>query len=173
MYTLILNAQEHPHDLTTVLGNSLIIFLSFTILLYIINKFAAGPILSMMEKREEHIAKQLDDGQMALENAQLKEQEAASIVRNAQIQANDILVSAKDASEKHREMMVTQIQEELQQMKEVARASIEQERAEMLIQLQKQVGEMSVALAQKIIQREVNQADHQHLIDNFIEGLDK
>lgn len=173
MYTVILNASEHHHDMTTVLGNSLVIFVSFIILLYIINKFAAGPILSMMEKREQHITKQLDDSQLALTQAQSHEKEAKEIVKNAQITANDILVSTKQAAAKHKETVLAQTQEEIEQMKHDAKEAIEQERLDMLEQLQTQVGEMSVALAQKIIQRELKQEDHQRLIDDFIEGLDR
>lgn len=167
----ILNA-EHPHDMSTVLGNSLAIFLSFVILLYIINKFAAGPILSIIEKREQHIHKQLNDVEETLNSVKADEKAAKDVLKNAQAQANDIVIRAKSSALQLREDMLKQANEEVAQLKENARVALEKERLEMLSELQAQVGDMSVALAQKIIHRELTVADHQRLIDDFIEGLD-
>lgn len=172
MKLLILNS-EHAHDMSTVLGNSLVIFISFVILLYILTKYAIGPVLNMIEKRQQHINEQLDSSQEKVDMANNLEQEAKETLKQAQIKSNEILTAANESAQRIKEESLKDTQLEIQAMHQVAKQTIEKEREEMLTQLQTQVGQMSVSLAQKIIQRELTQVDHQRLIEDFIEGLDK
>lgn len=170
---LLILSGGHAHDMSTVLGNSLVIFISFVILLYILTKYAIGPVLNMIEKRQQHINEQLDSSQEKVDFANQLEQEAKETLKQAQIKANQILVDATNNAQHIKDESLRDTQVEIATMQQVAKQAIETERAEMMAQLQKQVGQMSVSLAQKIIQRELTQEDHQRLIEDFIEGLDK
>lgn len=170
---LLILSSGHAHDMSTVLGNSLVIFISFVILLFILTKYAIGPVLNMIEKRQQHINEQLDSSQEKVDAANRLEQEAKDTLKQAQIKANQILVDANDAAQRIKEESVRNTQVEISAMQQTAKQAIEKERAEMMAQLQTQVGQMSVSLAQKIIQRELTPEDHQRLIEDFIEGLDK
>lgn len=170
---LLILSGGHAHDMSTVLGNSLVIFISFVILLYILTKYAIGPVLNMIEKRQQHINEQIDRSQEKIDFANQLEQEAKETLKQAQIKSNEILAMASENAQRMKEDSLKDTQLEIQEMYKVAKQTIEKDREEMMAQLQTQVGQMSVSLAQKIIQRELTQADHQRLIEDFIEGLDK
>lgn len=170
---LLILSGEHAHDMSTVLGNSLVIFISFVILLYLLTKYAIGPVLTMIEKRQQHISEQLDSSQEKIDAATALENEAKETLKNAQIKANEIVMAAKDNAQRLKEDSLKESQVGILEMQQVAKQNIEKERVEMMAQLQKEVGHMSVSLAQKIIQRELTAEDHQRLIEDFIEGLDK
>lgn len=170
---LLILSGEHVHDMSTVLGNSLVIFISFVILLYILTKYAIGPILNMIEKRQQHINEQIDKSQEKLDAATRLEQEVKEMLKQERIKANQILIDANDNAQHIREESLRNTQVEILTMQQVAKQTIEKERTQMMAQLQTQVGQMSVSLAQKIIQREITPEDHQQLIEDFIEGLDK
>lgn len=170
---LLILSGEHAHDMSTVLGNSLVIFISFVILLYILTKYAIGPVLNMIERRQQHINEQIDSSQQKVDEATQLEQEAKQTLKQAQIKANQLLIDANDNAQRVKEESLKGTQEEILTMQQVAKQTIGKERAEMMAQLQTQVGQMSVSLAQKIIQRELTQEDHQRLIEDFIEGLEK
>lgn len=170
---LLILSGGHAHDKSTVLGNSLVIFISFVILLYILTKYAIGPLLNMIEERQQHINNQIDSSQQKVDEANQLEQEAKQTLKQAQIKANQLLIDANDHAQRVKEESLKGTQEEILTMQQAAKQTIEKERAEMMSQLQTQVGQLSVSLAQKIIQRELTQEDHQRLIEDFIEGLDK
>ncbi len=58
-----------------------------------------------------------------------------------------------------------------QATKDQASAQIEQERAEAMAGVKNDVAELSVTIAQKIIQKELKLDDQKALIDAYIEGL--
>lgn len=170
---IFLVEQSHNSEsISTVLGNSLVILISFILLLAILQKFAMKPIMKIVEERQNKINKDLDDAQNLQQQAQLQEKQAQAIVTDANNQARQILLDAKSNSEKFVEEQRLAAKEELATMRAQAQVQIEKEREEMMATLQKEVANVSVDLAKKILKREVTVEDHQKIIDDFIDNLD-
>jgi F-type H+-transporting ATPase subunit b len=58
-------------------------------------------------------------------------------------------------------------------MKDNAKKDIEQQRQEAMSGIKNDVAELSIEIASKIIQKELNAEDQKALVDSYIEGLGK
>jgi F-type H+-transporting ATPase subunit b len=158
---------EEPQEVRFDL--SIYTFVVFALLMLLLWKFAWGPIAAGLDKREQSIAKMIDDAKHASESAQKSlqeyesrlaaaQEEAGRIVGEARKQADDVAAKiraeAESAAQRERDRAVT----EIQQAKNVALQEI----------AQKSVS-TAVDLAGKIIRREVKEADHQQLIRDSLE----
>lgn len=171
MKFLILNA-EHA-ELSTVLGNSLTILISFILLLAILSKVAIGPVMKMIEKREEEINGQLEHASLTEKQAVEHEQEAKTSAQKAHLQAQDIVSKAHLTSVRLKDDMMDQAKQDIVHLRAAAQDAIELERQTMKTELTAQVADISVELTKRLLKRELTQDDHQRLIAEFIEGLEQ
>ena len=58
-------------------------------------------------------------------------------------------------------------------MKDNAKKDIEQQRQEAMSGIKNDIAELSIEIASKIIQKELNAEDQKALVDSYIEGLGK
>ncbi|KRN32278.1 F0F1 ATP synthase subunit B [Weissella halotolerans] len=153
------------------LGNLLFVLVAFLLLMLLLKKFAWGPVTKMMDDRAQKVANDLDTAQTQREQAEQlatarKEQLAA-----ARQQANQIVSDAKDAGKKQGAQLIADAQADSKALKERTAAQIEQDRNEAMTLVKNDVADLSVTIAQKIIQKELNLSDQKALIDAYIDGL--
>lgn len=127
------------------------------------------PLLDgVLEKRRKEIADGLAaaaQGKKDLELAGCKSREmleeakaqAAQVLEQAGARANRMIEDAKQQARAEGERLMALTQEEVQQHYHAARA-----------QLMKQVSQLVIAGAEKVLQREVDKASNDHLIDTLI-----
>ncbi|MBS4749982.1 F0F1 ATP synthase subunit B [Granulicatella sp. zg-ZJ] len=171
MNSIILSSEQT--SVSSVLGNSLVILVSFLILLFILSKFSVGPILKMMEKREKEVNDQLDNAQRKEEEAISHEKEAKAAIHEAQLKSQHLITKAKETGEKIKDDASRAARQETIRIRQEAQEALEHEREATMASLTEQVAGMSVELTEKLLKREITQQDHQALIDEFIEGLEK
>ncbi|MDR3191361.1 MAG: F0F1 ATP synthase subunit B [Lactobacillaceae bacterium] len=153
------------------LGNFVFVLGSFVVLMYFIKKFAWGPVTKMMQERADKIANDLDTAETSRVEAQELASQRQSQLQAARGEANSIITDAKDAGAKQREQIITDATATADSLKTQAKVQIEQERTEAMQAVKNEVAEMSVSIAQKIIQKELKLDDQKALIDAYIEGL--
>jgi F-type H+-transporting ATPase subunit b len=143
-------------------------FIVFLILLGVLYKFAWGPIAIALQRREETIARQINEARLASEKgAQLLREyearlgaatdEARQIVsdarKNAEIAKDRIVAEARDAAQRERERAVSDINvAKNQALDEIAQKSVQ----------------TAVSLAGQLIRREVRPQEHEALIGEAI-----
>ena len=155
------------------LGNMLFVLVAFLVLMLLLKKYAWGPVVKMMEKRAEKVAHDLDTAQDAREEAEKMAAQRAEQLQSARSEANGIVADAKEAANQQRDKIVEDAQKDAQAAKNQAGAQIAQERSEAMADIKSDVAELSVTIAQKIIQKELKLDDQKALIDAYIEGLGK
>lgn len=153
------------------LGNMLFVLVAFLVLMLLIKKFAWGPVVKMMESRAEKVSRDLDSAEEARKQAEADAAERSAQLQTARTEANGIITDAKIAAGKQRDQIVADAHAAAQATKDQASAQIEQERAEAMAGVKNDVAELSVSIAQKIIQKELKLDDQKALIDAYIEGL--
>jgi F-type H+-transporting ATPase subunit b len=127
-------------------------------------KFIWPPLLEAIEERQEKIAEGLaaaDKGEEALVAAQAKADEivadarkqATGILDQAHSRANEIVADGKADGVKERERQLT-----------AAQAEIEQEANRAREELRGQVSAIAVASAEKILQREIDDKQHEDIL---------
>ncbi|MBE6628091.1 MAG: F0F1 ATP synthase subunit B [Ruminococcaceae bacterium] len=149
----------------------LISLANLVILFLIVKKFLFKPVKKLFAKRQAEL-----DHQYAAANAaekQAQEHKAAweKKLQSANEEADGIIKDATDAA-KYR---ATQIVEEANakaagiQSRAEAEALLTQKRAEE--EIKKEIVEVSSAIAEKMLEREINEADHRALIDTFLDEI--
>jgi F-type H+-transporting ATPase subunit b len=153
------------------LGLSVWTTLVFVALLGILWKFAWGPILEMVQAREDGIQSTLDEaanerGEAAKLLAEHREQMA-----DARRQAQQMIAEGKDAGERVRQDIEEKARAEGDAMIERAIESIEREKDAALEELRKESVDLALAAAAKLVQASLDEKKDRELVMGFIEEL--
>ena len=131
-------------------------------------KFVWPPILSAIDARRKQIADGLaagDEAQKALEEAEVQ---ANDLVKEARNQASEIV----DQGNQRRNQIVDQAKEEATVERErqvsAAEAEIHQQATQAKEDLRQQVAALTVAGAEKLIEKEIDPATHKALLEKLI-----
>ena len=130
--------------------------LAFLIVLFILKKFAWGPILKGLNDRESNIANSLATAEkVKLEMAQLKSENEA-LLASAREERAAMLKEAKDIRDK----MINEAKDEAKQQAAKiisdAHASIQNQKMAALTDIKNQVGKMVIEISEKTLRREMS-----------------
>ncbi|WGN89504.1 F0F1 ATP synthase subunit B [Ligilactobacillus faecis] len=154
-------------------GDFLFYLVTFIILIALIKHFAWGPVTEMMEKRAEKIANDIDSAEDARKKAEELAAKRESALKDSHVEASKIIDRAKQNGEQQKASIVSAAQAEVDTLKQNAKKDIAQEREEALANVKNDVAALSVEIASKIIQKELDAKDQEALVDSYIEGLGK
>ena len=157
-------------DLT--LGTILAQMLNFFILVWILARFAYKPLVSMMQERKERIAKDLADAQAARNEAEQFKADYAAQIANARQEAQQIVEKAVQQAEATTREQLAAAREQIEREKERARQDIVNERDRAMNSLRNEVVSLSVAMAGKVVAKDMNSETNTKLIEDAIRQLD-
>lgn len=155
------------------IGDLLYYAISFIILVALVKHIAWGPITNMLDKRADKISGDLDYAEKSRDEATKLAAKRQAELNKSQSEATKIVTTARQNGEKQQQQIVSQAQADASSLKDKAQKDIVQERADALKGAQNDVAALSIEIASKIIQKELNTADQKALIDSYIEGLGK
>ena len=140
----------------------------FTVLAGVLYKFAWKHILHALEQREGKIKGDLDKAEAARKEAEavLARHEAAMNQVKAEAQA--ILEEGKADATRLKEKILAEAREESARIGERARHEIELAKDKAVAEIQAQAASLSIAMATKILGREVKAADQERLIQEAL-----
>ena len=157
-------------DLT--LGTILAQMLNFFILVWILARFAYKPLVSMMQERKERIAKDLADAQTARNEAEQFKADYAAQIANARQEAQQIVEKAVQQAEATTREQLAAAREQIEREKERARQDIVNERDRAMNNLRNEVISLSVAMATKVVAKDMDSETNTKLIEDAIAKLD-
>lgn len=143
----------------------------FIVLLVVLRKWAWGPILSALEKREQHIRDALDDAAHNKEEAGRLLEEQRKLLDEARNQAGDILAEGRKAAERLRAELFAATQEQKKQMLERARDEIQRERDKALDALRREAVDLSISAASRVLQKNLDSEENRRLVVDYLERL--
>lgn len=144
---------------------------TFGIVLFLLWKYAWGPITEALEEREENISNSIQRAEKALAEAKQVQADNQKARREAEREAQRILREAREAAEALREDEVEKTRAKIQQMQEQAQAEIEREKQGALDALREEVADLAIQAASKIIKEDLDQDRQRKLVDDFIDDL--
>ena len=146
--------------------------LTFLVLLYLLAKFAWGPLLKALEERQETIRKSLEDADQAKRELERLQQESAQIIADARAEAQSIMVKSRADAETVREDLRRKAKEEGDALIRGAQRQIELETARALQQIRHEVVDLSLTVASKLIRKNLTQEDNDALIQDSLTQID-
>lgn len=145
--------------------------IAFGIVLAVVGKLAFPKLNTALEERSAAIQGKMDEAGQRLEQAEQRRQEYEQKMSEAQSEASSIVDDARQEAEERRQEIIERAEEEAQQIKERARSEAEAERDRTVQALRGEIQRLSVQLAEKIVQREIDEQAHAQLIDDYIDRL--
>ena len=157
-------------DLT--LGTILAQMLNFFILVWILARFAYKPLVSMMQERKERIAKAFADDKAARNEEEQFKADYAAQIANARQEAQQIVEKAVQQAEATTREQLAAAREQIEREKERARQDIVNERDRAMNNLRNEVISLSVAMATKVVAKDMDSETNTKLIEDAIAKLD-
>ena len=121
-----------------------------------------------MEQRRQHVLDQLQNAESSRTQAEQLLEEQKQAIQQARKEAYDVLEQARATSGKQAEEIIAQAKSEATRLKEDAVREIDIEKNKAVASLRAQVGEMSVLIASKIIEKQVDEKAQQDLINEYL-----
>ena len=139
--------------------------------LLIVKIFFLDKIKAILDQRREAADKQITDAEAAKAEALAIKETYEQNMREAKAKADDILMNAQRSATSRSEEIIGQAQAAAAQIKSKASADIEMEKKKAINDAKNEISGLAMAIAGKVVERELNSADQADLIDRFINEL--
>ena len=144
---------------------------AFVIFVAVCMKYVWPPLMNALEKRQKEIADGLANAEKAKKNLELAKTNAASALRQAKAEAQQII----DDANKQRAMILDRATEEATNEKnrivEAAKAEIEAERNKAREELRAEVIALAIAGAEKILDKKMDASSDHQLVKKIVDSL--
>lgn len=140
----------------------------FVALLVILRKMAWKPIISSIEERDKTIKASLDQAARIQEETKRLSEEQNKILAAARSEANSLLQSSRQAAEDLRRKLEQSAQEEKSRILASAQTEIEASKRAAMAELKRTTAELSIQIAEKLIQANLDEAKQRTLVDKLI-----
>jgi F-type H+-transporting ATPase subunit b len=145
---------------------------SFSIILFLLKKFAWSPILNMVKEREESIDAALKSAEQAKAEMKSLKSENERILAEARNERDIMLKEARDIKEKIVSEAKAIATTEGERLLKAARENIENEKMAAITELKNQVAVLSIEIAEKILKAELASDDKQKsLVKNLLQDV--
>lgn len=174
---VVLAAQEAEGEgggglISLNFGLSAWTFVVFIALLFVLGKFAWGPILDAVEARENKIRDALEEAAESQARAEALAEEQRKQLADARRQSQEIISEGREAGERVRREIEEKAREESQNMIERARREIEREKEAALDELRRESVELALAAASKLLKKKVDADQDRELVLDYLDELE-
>ena len=150
---------------------SLFVLLNTLLIFFVAKKYICVPVKNMIDARQKEIDTMYDDARKAQENAQAMEAEYSQKLSQAAEAGQQLVKEAVERGQKREEEIILQANTRAAALLDKANADIAQEKKKALNDAKDEISDMAMAIAAKVVGRELNDADQSKLVDQFIEEL--
>jgi F-type H+-transporting ATPase subunit b len=153
-----------PVTIVGTLCNTLIIFLFF-------RKFLFGRVNAILEERNAEIAKSYSDADTALRSAEEKERSYVEKLALAKEESAEIVKNATKKAQSRSDEIIAEAKNEATGTLEKAKADIERERRAATLQIKDEISVLSVMIARKMVDKQLDKSSQDEIIDSCINEL--
>ena len=139
--------------------------------LLIVKIFFLDKIKAILDQRREAADKEISDAEAAKAEAMTIKATYEQNMAEAKAKADDILMNAQRSASLRSEEIISQAQQQAAQIKSKASADIEMEKKKAINDAKNEISGLALAIAGKVVERELDSADQTGLIDRFIDEL--
>ena len=175
VFSLTAAAQEHEVSLSPFagnVGNAVWTLAIFIIVVILLGKFAWGPVLALLQQREEFIHRSLSDAKRDRDEAEARLKEYAAKLQTAQREAVGIIEEARRDAERLRDELRERAKSEADTLIKNAERQVQLETSRALQQIRKEAVDLSVTIASKLLQRNISSADNERLINDAMKQIE-
>ena len=145
---------------------------SFLITLFVLKRYAFGPIQKTIDERRDRIRRSLDEADNAREEARRLLEEHRALIGQARAESEEILAEARKVADAQRERVRQETEDDRQRRLEETRRQIDQATQNALAEIRNEVANLSLLAAEKITRKSLTDADQRRLIDEALAEID-
>jgi F-type H+-transporting ATPase subunit b len=160
--------QEAPNPILPEANELIWGGLSFAIVFILLAKFAFPALKQAIAGREEAIRGDLEAAERARTDAESVRSRYEQQLADARVEAGTIIEEARSAAEQVRRDIVARAEGEADEIRSRAQADIAIQRERALAELRNDVAAMSIDLAEKIVERNLDRDTQMALVESFI-----
>lgn len=147
--------------------------ISFLITLWILKRYAWGPLLKLIEERRQKIAGEFETIEQEKQNAADLNAHYESKIRQIDSERRAKLVEAVNDGKKIAEEIQAAAREEAKEQREKSKAELAREVAKAKVQLKDDMVALTMAATEKLLHEQLDKGRHRRLIDEYIDELQK
>lgn len=139
--------------------------------MFLVKTFFLDKIKAILDERRKAADDEIASAQAARTEAESIKSEYEQNMADAKAKANALVASAQKTATARSEEIIGDARSQAALIKQKAEEDIAQEKKKAVNDLKNEIGGMAMEIAGKVVERELNEADHQALIDEFIRNV--
>ena len=143
--------------------------LAFLVLLVAMWKWGVPAVKNMERAREERIRNDLEAAERAHADADAEKTQYERQIADSRNEAGRIIEEARQSAEVVRADLIARAEQEAREIRERAQGDIGNQRAQALAQLRDEVAQLSIDLASRIVERNLDNETNRQLVESFLE----
>lgn len=143
-------------------------WINLLILFLIMKKLLFKPITNIIKQREEEVGLIYEKAEAAQRDAEGMRIEYTNKLSEANNEAGRIIKGATVYANEKSEEIVSEAKDAAEQIKLKAEKEIEQEKKKAIDEAKCDIASIAITIAEKIIERDIKNEDHERLIEEFI-----
>lgn len=151
-------------EILIALANLLILFVLF-------KKFLYEPVQKVLDQRQEQVSRIYDEAEKERTAAEEMKQEYEERLNTAREEADTLVRNAVQTAQRKGDQIVSEASSQASHIKQKAEEEIALEKKQMLQDVKSEISEMAVSIASKVVEREIQKADHENFVDEFIRNV--
>lgn len=152
-------------------SNFFIQLVAFAVLFFLLSRYAFKPLFGVMEKRRQLLQEQMDSASSNRSEAERLIEEQKQALQQARKEAYDIIEQAKATGSKQADEIVQAARNESTRLKDEAVRDIETEKNKAVASLKAEVSGLSVKIASKIIEKQVDEKAQAEIVDKYLDSV--
>ena len=139
--------------------------------MFLVKKFFLDKIKAVLDARRAAADQEITDAQAAKAEAMEIKATYEKNMQEAKAQANEIMDRAQKTATARGEEIIRQASEEAAALKQKAANDVAMEKKKALNDAKDEISGIAMAIAEKVVERQLDSSDHDKLINQFIEKL--
>ena len=144
---------------------------AFLVLLVAMWKFGVPAVRNMEKAREDRIRNDLEGAEKAKAEAEAEKEQYLAQIAGAKDEAGRLIEEARVAAESVRADLIARAEVEANDIRARAQADIVNQRNQAMTQLRTDVASLSIDLAGRIVERNLDSDTNRQLVDSFIDQV--
>ena len=145
--------------------------LNLLLLMVLFKKYLFKPVTEILEKRQAEIEGHYQEAQQAEADAKAMKADYESKMAGARQEADRVIKTATESANAMSASIVEDARTQADQLKRRAQTEIDLERRRAFDEVKGELSGIALDIASQVIEREVNEKDHEAFIDEFIKNV--
>lgn len=147
--------------------------ITFLCLVFILGKFAWGPLLSAIEEREKRMKDDLAGAKKAREDAENIRKDVEGKLAGIASKTKEILDQATRDAEALRHKLKAEAEADAGKIRDKTMAELDEEKQRLVRELRKEVAGLSMLAAERLVRRSIDADVQKSVMESFLKDIEK